>query len=69
MQKKTFRLQLTPKVAECIASAKASLSDILFALFQDSVGAKARQVVISTRTVDDATKLAIADDGEEIFIS
>lgn len=69
MQKKTFRFQLTPKVAKCISHSNASLQDILFALFQDSMCAKARQVVISTSTVEGKTWLLIADDGEEIFAS
>lgn len=67
MQKKNFRLQLTPKIAERISGKKASLQDIMFTLFQDSICAKARQVVISTTTIDGKTWLAIADDGEEVF--
>lgn len=67
MHKKIFRLQLTPKVAKRISCQKASLQDIMFTLFQDSVCAKAKQVVISTSTVEGETWLAIADDGEEIF--
>lgn len=69
MHKKLFRLQLTPKVAECVSRNNASLQDILFALFQDSQYARASQVVISTSTVDNKTWLAIADDGEAIFTS
>lgn len=60
MHKKLFRLQLTPKVAERISRQKASLQDILFALFQDSMCAKASQVVISTTTVEGKTWLLIA---------
>ncbi len=67
MAEKTFRLQLTPKVAERLWHCNITLQDIIFPLFQDSVGSRASQVVISTSTIDGKTWLAVSDDGKEIF--
>ncbi len=67
MLKKTFRLQLTPKVAECISHRDTSLQDVVFALCQDSVCSRASQVALSTSTIDGKTWLSVTDDGEEIF--
>jgi len=69
MPSQIFNLRLTSKVAERISHSDISLQDILFALFQDSVCAKASQVVISTSIIDDITWPSIVDDGEEVFAS